>query len=178
MGKIILFIASTIDGYIANNNDDISWLEQTEGEGDNGFDSMYNRISSIAMGRKTYDILCNLVGHYPHNDRESYIFTHSANSNSNTLHYVSGDVTTWITQSRVLEKGDLWLVGGGNLVQQFLEVDLIDELFLTIAPIHLGCGIPLHLPLNNTLHWRLVNAKQSGQFAQLEYHRLRSTEHN
>jgi dihydrofolate reductase len=176
MGKIILFIASSIDGYIADSEDGLEWLIHTQGEGDNGFDAMYNRISSIVMGRKTYDIVCDLVGHYPHADKQSYIFSHSQSTLDPAIQFVSGDVETWLNGSGILEKGDVWLVGGATLVKQFLESDLIDELILTIAPLHLGLGVPLHLPFQNALLWELVRVDRSGQFAQLEYHRLRNTE--
>ncbi len=176
MSKIILFIASSIDGFIADLVDRLDWLEQTQGDGDNGFDDMYNRISSIVMGRKTYDIVCGLVGHYPHADKHSYVFSFSQCEVDDSVNIVSGDVATWLQESEIRKNGDIWLVGGGTLVKQFLEADLVDEMILTIAPIHLGSGVPLHYPFQNTLLWELVRAERSGQFAQLEYHRIRNTE--
>jgi dihydrofolate reductase len=64
--KIVLFIAESLDGYIATKEDDLDWLINTEGEGDNGYSEFYDTIDAIIMGRRTYDwILSHEGGNCP-----------------------------------------------------------------------------------------------------------------
>ncbi len=172
MAKVILYVAISMDGYVATEDDGLAWLNEIRGEGDNGFSQMYSRITTVVMGRRTFDILNQLVDVYPHNDRMNYIFTNQPNfPQSDMIRVAQGDVQQWLTDYRRTNTGDVWLVGGGQLVSQFLVADLIDELILTVAPLHIGKGIPLWQPTPFVRYWHLNQLIQSGQFVQMYYTR-------
>ncbi len=63
--EIVLFIAASLDGYIAKENDDLEWLMETEGEGDNGYTEMYETIDTIIMGKKNVRLCSRAYGHIP-----------------------------------------------------------------------------------------------------------------
>ncbi len=63
--EIVLFIAASLDGYIAKENDDLEWLMETEGEGDNGYTEMYETIDTIIMGKKNVRLCSRAYGNIP-----------------------------------------------------------------------------------------------------------------
>jgi dihydrofolate reductase len=179
MRQVVLFIAASLDGYIARADDSVSWLDEVESDGDGGFAAFYETIDTVVMGRKTYDIVCGLVGQYPHRDRTSYIFsrneqlhrTEPASESECALQICADEIGAWLHQLKQQSGKHIWLVGGGELIAQCLLADCVDQIILTIAPLHLGTGVPLHLPLAAERHWRLLDVRQVGQFAQLTYSR-------
>lgn len=152
------FVASTLDGFIADEHDDLSWLFQFSGPGST-YDDFIAEVGAIAMGATTYGwILDNVEGPWPYPDQPSWIFTHR------DLPVAEGaDVR--FTQEPVPEvhaamraaAGDrnIWLVGGGDLVGQFLDHGLLDQIQVTVMPVLLGRGAPL-LPRRRTTPMRLT----------------------
>lgn len=67
--EIVLFIAASLDGYIAKEDDDLQWLMETEGEGDNGYTEMYETIDTIIMGKRTYDYVVEHMDTFPYVDK-------------------------------------------------------------------------------------------------------------
>ena len=74
--KVVLFIATSLDGYIATENDSLDWLYKVEGEGDNGYSEFYETVDTILMGRRTYDwILKHVTGDFPYKNKECFVFS-------------------------------------------------------------------------------------------------------
>lgn len=167
--KVVLFIAMSLDGYIADKNGDLDWLYAVEGEGDNGFSSFYKTIDTIVMGRTTYDHLLRLVPEYPHGDKNSYIFSHTEKRNDPYVTFVNEDPGTFMQALQLEEGANIWLVGGAGLLDSFLQKNLVDEIILTISPIILGEGTPLFRLNSHEIQLHLVSQKQYGQFVQIHY---------
>lgn len=72
--KVVLFIAASLDGYIARENGSLDWLDVIEGKGDNGFTEFYQTIDTMIMGNATYDHLMTLVNKFPHSDKTCFVF--------------------------------------------------------------------------------------------------------
>ena len=84
-----LFIASTLDGYIATKEESLQWLFDVEGEGDNGYGAFYSDIDTIIMGKKTYDWLeKEQAGQWPYSDKTSYILTHQKISSTDNIVFI------------------------------------------------------------------------------------------
>ena len=84
-----LFIASTLDGYIATKEESLQWLFDVEGEGDNGYGAFYSDIGTIIMGKKTYDWLeKEQAGQWPYSDKTSYILTHQKISSTDNIVFI------------------------------------------------------------------------------------------
>ena len=90
-----LFIASTLDGYIATKEESLQWLFDVEGEGDNGYGAFYSDIGTIIMGKKTYDWLeKEQAGQWPYSDKTSYILTHQKISSTDNIVFIDKEKLT------------------------------------------------------------------------------------
>ena len=143
MGKIILYIAASLDGLIADENGGVGWLDEYQiPNEDYGYKDFLKTLGAVVMGSKTYEQI--LTFNHWYEDVEGYVFT------SRNLQGIEGESISFINEQpqaliaklRLLEK-DSWLVGGGNLITQFINEGLLDELILTVIPKILGKGIPL-----------------------------------
>jgi dihydrofolate reductase len=175
------FVASALDGFIADPDDDLSWLLQfdesfdPDGVGDaNPYEQFIEDVSVIAMGSTTYEwIQRHDPERWAYGDRPTYVFTHRTLEpiEGANLRFTSDPATeVHAEMTREAGQGNIWLVGGGDLVGQFLDHGLLDEIWLTLAPVTLGAGAPL-LPRRHTTPMRLVSAAPSpnGTFAHLRY---------
>ncbi len=153
----IVYIGTSLDGYIADENDGIDWLNAIpipKGE-DLGFGKFMDRIDAIVMGRNTFDMVCGFNGEWPY---QKHIFVLSNKLKSIPEQYddkttlVNGNLTDVIKP--INEKGyENLYIDGGITVQNFLKEDLIDELIITQVPILLGGGKPLFGKLVSPLNF-------------------------
>ena len=161
--KIILYIATSLDGFIARENGSVDWLEKYNDVGyDFGFDEFNKRFETVIVGKTTQK-------QYPnkYNGKSCYIFSKTPHDTDENLIYVSGDVMEVIDE--INPKGNIWLVGGADLVSQFIKYNLIDEFIITIMPEEIGSGIPLFKDSNFTSKLNNVETKKFGDVIQLIY---------
>lgn len=167
--KMVLFIAATLDGYIATLDHRLDWLFNVEGEGDNGISAFYETIDTIIMGRMTYDWIQDHSETFPYQDRSVYVFSKKQREKEGSVQFVHGDVAMF-TQRLLQEEGkDIWVMGGGQLITDFLQSQLIDEIIVTIAPVLLGNGIPLFRQIDVQTPLVLKGIKRYNQFVELRY---------
>ena len=169
-------VASSLDGFIADEHDNLDWLTSMPGGFDEAspYDAFISRVGAIAMGATTYEwILEHESGPWPY-AQPSWVFTHRdlpTRDGGGEIHFTQDDVVTVHKQmSETAPGSDIWLVGGGELVGQFLDADLLDELIVSVTPVTLGQGAPL-LPRRHTEPFRLLSATPSsaGTFVHLRY---------
>ena len=145
MRRLKLYIAASLDGYIAGPNGEIDWLE-AGGDLDYGYSSFYASIDATLMGRATYEVT-QTVEEFPYPDKTNYVFTRNpAASATANVRFVSGDIASFARGLKAEEGQDIWLVGGGQINAIMLDADLIDDIILTMFPVVLGNGIPLFAP--------------------------------
>jgi len=167
MRKIKLFIASSLDGYIAREDGNIDWLPQS---GNSGYDEFYKTIDTVIMGRKTYEQILTF-GKYPYEGQKSYVIT------KNTEIKKDGNIefvfeTEKLVKELLSSSGkDVWLVGGADLISTFLNFDLIDDIILSIIPIVLGKGIPLFKNIQKEIKFELVKTTEYNELVELYYTR-------
>lgn len=142
--KFVLYIATTLDGYIASSDGGIDWLTSLETNGeDYGYDAFYETIDALIMGSATYDQVLGF-GDWVYPGKLSYILT------SRNLSTDRNDVVFIRAVEAALEdierKGfkKVWIVGGGKVASLFMARGLVDEYTLTLIPIILGAGISLY----------------------------------
>ncbi len=142
--KLILYIAQSIDEYIAKPNDDLSFLDlvATEGE-DYGYQSLMNRIDAVIMGRKTYDWVMSQVPQFPHAEMKSYIITRTVRENIGNIEFYNGDITELVQRLKAESGKDIFVDGGAQVVNLLLKYKLLDELIISTIPILLGAGVRL-----------------------------------
>ena len=142
--KLILYISSSVDGFISKPGDDLSFLNPMHVEGeDYGYADFVSSIDTVIMGRKTYDWVMKVVDAFPHADKEAYIITRSERPSIGTTHFYNGDLTELVTRLKKQQGKNIYCDGGAHLVNELLRLDLIDELIVSVVPVLLGDGIKL-----------------------------------
>lgn len=145
MPRLILYIAASLDGYIARPDGAVDWLEafNTPGE-DYGYADFYATLSDVALGGVTYRQALGF-GAWPYPGVTAHVFSrsqHTAPAGVSARFY-AGDVFGVLTALKRTARKDIWLAGGADLVTQCLQHGLIDETILSYIPLFLGAGIPL-----------------------------------
>ncbi|HCT29279.1 MAG TPA: dihydrofolate reductase [Bacteroidales bacterium] len=147
MSKIQLFIAATLDGFIARDNGSLDWLLEMENPNqiDHGYNDFISNVDIIIMGRKTYDVLLGFGIEWPYSHCKTYITTNKVDYEIKTENtFILKEITKQKIEILKSEsKMNIWLVGGGNLITQFINIGAIDEITLSVIPIILGKGIKL-----------------------------------
>ena len=146
MRKLSLFIATSLDGYIAKDNDNLDFQKLVEKEGeDYGYAEFTANIDTIILGRKTYDWVLREIGtsHYDNGDRDVYVITRSPRPDSGRTKFYSGSLTGLIQQLRSQNGKDIYCDGGAEIVNELIKSDLIDEYIISIVPVLLGSGVRL-----------------------------------
>ena len=167
--------ASSVDGFIADEHDDLSWLLSMPGGDDeaNPYQAFIEQVGAISMGATTYSwILEHDEGPWPYT-QPCWVFSHHElpPKDGADVRFTSAPVAqVHAEMSAAAGDRNLWLVGGGDLVGQFLDADLLDELIVSVTPVLLGRGAPL-LPRRRTEPMRLLSATPSpaGTFVHLHY---------
>ncbi len=145
MRKLKLYIASSLDGYIAGPNGEIDWLE-AGGDTDYGYQQFYASIDTTLMGNTTYKLALTF-DKFPYSDKANYVFTRGCPPpDAAHVRFVSGDIAAFVRSLKGKPGKDIWLVGGGQVNTAMLNEGLIDEIILTVFPLVLGVGIPLFAP--------------------------------
>ena len=146
MRKILLYTATSLDGFIAREDESLDWLDNfpyIEGE-DYGYQHMYASIDTTLMGNGTYRLVQSFDVPFPYPDKTNYVFTKDSTlTKDEYVHFVSGDIINFVKELKSKEGKHIWLVGGGQINAIFLEQGLIDEIHLSVIPIYLGKGIHL-----------------------------------
>jgi dihydrofolate reductase len=180
--KVQYFTATTLDGFIADAANSLDWLFAVErDESDGSWEEFIGGVGAMAMGATTYEWV---LGHEPemldgpekwrgyYDDRPCWVFTHRELPRipGIDLRFVQGDVRTAYDEMVAARPGqNIWLVGGGDLVGQFDDAGLLDEVRLGLTPVTLGSGAPL-LPRRITSErLRLRSVDRSGQLVNLVY---------
>ncbi len=167
-----LYIAQSLDGYIADAEGGVGWLEERGKGGDFGYSEFLAGVGAIAMGRTTYEwILAHMAktGEKWSYAMPSWVFTHADLEpiEGGDVRFVQDDVAPIHAEMAAAADGkDIWVVGGGDLAAQFAEAGLLDQLVLSIAPVTLGKGRPL---FPRPFDLKLTSLEQNRAFACATY---------
>ncbi|WP_368645388.1 dihydrofolate reductase family protein [Alkalibacterium putridalgicola] len=168
--KVVLFIASSLDGYIADENESLEWLFSVEGEGDNGYADFYETVDTVVMGNRTYKwLLDQNLEEFPYENKACYVFSRTTKENNKNVEFIDQDIKSFVEELKEKRGRNIWLVGGGDLLRSFLENQLIDEMIVTVAPRMLGKGTPLFKQSDYTYELLLKSVQTFNQFVELHY---------
>ncbi len=180
MGRIVFDTATSINGWIADEDISLAWLFAVDG-GDHPDDGLFPSGASVLVeGSTTYewilaeqDLLANPEKwHDFHGDKPTFVFTtrELPVPDGADVRFVSGAVAEALPAIReAAGDGDIWVVGGGDLAGQFFDAGALDEIALSVAPVALTGGAPLFPRRVESDRLRLVSATAVGQFARLIY---------
>lgn len=146
MRKISLFIATSLDGYIAKPDDDLTFLKLVEKAGeDYGYAEFTDSIDTLIIGRRTYDYVLKEVGssHYDNGQRDVYVITRTERPQVGRTIFYTGNLTELVKRLKSKKGKDIYCDGGAELINELLKHDLIDEFIISVIPILLGNGTRL-----------------------------------
>jgi len=169
--KVTYYVASSLDGYIAKEDGDVSWLEDLNiSMEDAGYDKFYSTVDALVMGRKTYEMVVSF-GQWPYGDKPVWVCSSNKISPIEGSNLQAGSTPEEASKAaNEMNIKHLWLVGGGSLASSFLEYNLLTNISLSLMPIILGSGIKLFGDLPSPIKINKENQKphESGM-VQLEY---------
>lgn len=164
-----VYIAASLDGFIARKNDALDWLSIVERPNeDYGYKRFSDSIDTMIVGRRTYDVVLGF-GAWPYAGKRTVVMTHRSPPPRHGEEFFVGSPRELV--ERLEREGSRRVyVDGGGVIRQFLEADLVDDITLSIIPILLGEGVPLFGALGDDVRLRLTSSQsfESG-LVQLEY---------
>lgn len=141
---LILYIASSLDGFIAGPDDDLSFLSRVEQEGeDYGYAAFMQQVDTVLVGRRTYDKVMSMVPVFPHAHLETWVITRTARPSLGKLNFYTGDIPSLVHTLKSRAGQTIFCDGGAQLIHSLLTAQLVDEIILSIVPVLLGKGIRL-----------------------------------
>lgn len=178
--KTQYYTATSLDGFIATEDDSLDWLFPLGDINDTGYPEFIAGVGALAMGASTYEWMLRHAGQvaaetgsaWPYT-QPTWIFTHRELPaiKGADIRFVHGDVQAVHAKMKAAASGkNLWIVGGGDLAGQFFDAGLLDEFIIQVASVTLGTGKPLFPRRVTSPPLRLVSARQVGSgFAELRY---------
>lgn len=146
MRKISLFIAMSLDGYIAKPNDDLSFLKIVEKKGeDYGYKEFIDTVDTLIIGRKTYDYVLKEIGssHYDNGQRDVYVITRTQRPQVGRTIFYTGNITDLVKRLKSEKRKKIYCDGGAEVINELLKYDFIDEFIISVIPVLLGNGTRL-----------------------------------
>jgi len=168
--RVRVFIACSLDGFIAGPDDDLSWLPSGDGQ-DFGYAAFMADVGALLMGRRSYEVVAGFPGEWPYGALPVLVATHrSLQPKVPTVRPVAGTIEAVIAAAREAAAGKDIYIDGGALIREALEAGQVDELCVSVIPVALGRGVPLFAGLSRYQPLELVASKQfDGGLLQLTY---------
>lgn len=160
--KIVVYIATSADGYIARPDGSVDWLDRPRPPGDYGMGAFLRSIDAILWGRKTYEKAFGMGGGGRSGGKTAnYVFSRSPHfAPAPGYHLVREGVADFARRLRAAPGKDVWMMGGGGLIASFLDEGEIDEFQIHVIPTLIGEGIPLIAPRHRTVPLRLLSVRR------------------
>ena len=173
MRKIIVYIACSLDGKIADVNGGVDWLHQIPNpdNSDYGYNEFLKSVDSTLMGNKTYQQVLGFDVAFPYRGLNNYVITRDKSlAKDEYVQFISENLVEFIKELKQKPGKDIWCIGGGQLISLLLEHKLLDRIQVFMMPIILGEGIPLTDRLKNFSKLKLNNTiTHSSGVVELDY---------
>lgn len=141
--KVMLYIAMSIDGYIAKEDGDIGWLSIVDSPPeDYGYEDFVKNIDTVIMGRKAYEKVLSFGIEFPHKGRKCYVLSRTKTGSDENVEYFT-NIEGLISDLQSRSGKDIFVDGGAEIVNELLRFEMIDEVIISVIPILLGNGIRL-----------------------------------
>lgn len=160
--KVILHVIASLDGFIARNDNTVSWLDDSgdvyeRGVSEDGASETGEENYCFVLGSRTYEHAVQLG--WPYGDTPTIVVTHRPlQSARQSVEFYSGDLERLVDEILAPRYRNIWLVGGARLCQDFLSLGLVDEIRLSIMPVLLGSGLSLFGNAGSETRWLLKDA--------------------
>lgn len=173
MRKCKLFIAMSLDGYIADDKGKVDWLKGQGNDNENidSYSEFVKEVDTILMGWNTYYQIVNelSINEWIYEDFMTYVITHKDIHDLKNICFTNKSPVDLIKELKTKEGKDIWICGGATLVHQLIENDIIDVYYITVIPIILGFGIRLFERGKQELLLKLIDTRAYNGMVDLVY---------
>lgn len=171
MRKLILYVATTEDGFLADAQGSVDWIPEQEDFSD--YEAFYENVDTILMGRVTYEQITQEIcpDVWLYGEKKTYVFTQSPQTPLPEIEFTQRKPQDVIRYLKNRKGKDIWLCGGARLISALMEQDLIDEYQINVMPVTLGKGIALFSSEEQRQSLNLVSSTQCKGFRSLVYTR-------
>jgi dihydrofolate reductase len=161
--KIIVYIATSADGYIARPDGNVDWLNVPSKGEDYGMTDFFKTVDTVLWGRRTFDEAMGRTkgkGGFS-KSMKTYVFTHHPPSDSpyKYVQFVNEPIDEFVRRLRASPGKDIWMMGGGGIIGSFLDAGELDEFIIHVMPVFIGEGIPLIQPRHLHTKLKLISSK-------------------
>lgn len=160
--KIIVYIATSADGFIARPDGNVDWLNRPRPPGDYGMGAFFKTIDTILWGRKTYGVglEMNEGGLGVYGSVKNYVFSHRPpKKHASDVEFVNEPINEFTLRLRASLGKNIWMMGGGGIIASFLDAGEIDEFIIHVIPTFIGEGIPLIAPKHREVELKLLSVR-------------------
>jgi dihydrofolate reductase len=161
--KIIVYIATSADGFIARPDGNVDWLNRPRPKGNYDMGAFMKSIDTILWGRKTYETALGFgeSGSMSYGAKiKNYIFTSDPKRfDDSELEFVNEPVKEFTARLRAQPGKDIWMMGGGGIIASFLDEGELDEFIIHVIPTFIGEGIPLIAPRHRLVPLKLLSVR-------------------
>lgn len=173
MRKVVLFIAMSLDGYIADSNGGVEWLNGQGNDNENidTYSEFTKDIDTVLMGWNTYHQIVTELSptEWIYSDFTTYVITHNKSNSNEQILFTDEKPIDLLEKLKQQDGKDIWICGGANLVQQIMCADLIDRYYISVIPTLLGKGIKLFGELSKEQKLSLVQTRNYNGIVELVY---------
>ncbi|MGP1385013.1 MAG: dihydrofolate reductase family protein [Thainema sp.] len=173
MAQFVLYVATSLDGYIARSDGSLDWLPTPdEAQDEDSYTQFYETVDALVMGATTYEQVLGFGDEWPYPGKLTYVLTHrdqlTQPTDPKAAIALQPDVKSIISDAKQQNFQRIWLVGGGSVAAAFMQQGLIDEYVIVVIPILLGEGISLYQSIPE-IKLKLINS-QSFSSGAVELH--------
>ncbi len=172
MRKVKVYIAMSLDGFIASNDGGVDWLKGDGSDPNNmgSYPHFISEVDTVILGYKTYEQITTQLAkdNWPYAEQTTYVITSKNLVDTNNIKF-SNDLINLITNLKQEEGKTIWICGGASIVRQLLNSHLVDELCVSIIPTVLGSGISLFKELETNLNLHLISSENYNGITDLNY---------
>lgn len=173
MRQTILYIAMSLDGFIADRQGGVDWLDSQDPANDapGSYPDFIQTVDTVLMGRNTYDQVTQVLspGHWPYTGLCTFVLTHRPADDRAGVQFVDEDAPHLLACLRAQQGKDIWVCGGASLARDCIRADCIDQYRITVIPVLLGQGLRLFSGDGPCIPLRLLSVVTAGGTTELTY---------
>lgn len=175
MKKVVLYIASSLDGYIADTNHSVDWIQGQDESIEllDTYTPFFNTIDTVIMGKRTYDQIIKELSpdKWPYSGVLTYVFTHEHLGAKNDIIFTQENPSQLVNRLKRENGKDIWICGGADIINQLMEDNIIDIFHITTIPVILGGGIKLFDRTGRKLYLELIDTQEYNGIIEAIYKR-------
>ena len=175
MRKVVVFIAMSLDGFIADKAGGVDWLSGQDEtvETVETYAAFIKDVDTVVMGWKTYEQIVTVLSPdaWPYAGLQTYVVTHRARVEEDGIHFTNTAPDVLVRKLREASGKDIWICGGASVIAPLVQADLVDTYQLSVIPLLLGEGVRLFPQRTHSLPLRLVQSACNNGILEVIYER-------